>query len=337
MVGIARVSAILGALTKASWREVRSLGSIAGQNFFLFVLFVAMQPESAGFFLLLVLVVLLFPLSSDPMLKIPEERLASWPVTRREWGVVRAGTFLLSPISWLAAVLLVRVGWRAAALMAGAGGVFYLAKVIFGSLAMKWTYRMPTLLPGLFGQIVRIQLREMLHTLDPYVAGVLMAATVLYRIFGKPLDPAAPRVMALVVALALSTIGQVLFGIDGRGGVDRYRLWPLRGWQILLAKDLAYIAMLSVLVGPLDFVSGLFGGLAALAIGHYQSVSKIVPQARWRFTSGALATSGLLQTLALFFVGFQVRTEGAPLAAACLLTWMGSVVFYGRQWDRQAL
>ena len=67
MARIARVSGLLKALALVSWRDVRSLGSIAGQNFFLFVLFVALQPESAEFFLLLLLVVSLFPLATDPM------------------------------------------------------------------------------------------------------------------------------------------------------------------------------------------------------------------------------------------------------------------------------
>ena len=89
MVGIARVIALLRALALISWRDVRSLGSIAGQNIFIFILLVALQPESAFFFLLLLLVILLFPLSSDPMEKIPVERRVAWPVARWEWGVIR--------------------------------------------------------------------------------------------------------------------------------------------------------------------------------------------------------------------------------------------------------
>ena len=51
--------------------------------------------------------------------------------------------------------------------------------------------------------------------------------------------------MALVVALALSTHTQVLLGIDGHGA-ERYSLMPLRGWRILLAKDLAFLAILAL-------------------------------------------------------------------------------------------
>jgi hypothetical protein len=181
-----------------------------------------------------------------------------------------------------------------------------------------------------------LQWREMLHTLDPYVAFVLMAATELYRVFGRQLDPAAPRIMALVVALALSTEAQVLFGLDGHGA-ERYRLLPIRGWQILLAKDLAFLALLGLLVFPLDFFSGIFGGLAALAVGHHNSVFKVVPQTRWRFTSGALFPHGVLQTAALFAVGIDIRSEGMLFVSLCLLAWLSSIAFYGWQWDRARL
>jgi hypothetical protein len=188
-------------------------------------------------------------------------------------------------------------------------------------------------LPGATGALMRIQWREMLHTLDPYVALALMAATTLYRLSGKPLDPSAPKIISLIVALAVSTQTQVLFGIDGRGA-ERYRLFPLRGWQILLAKDLAFLAMLLLLVAPLDIVSGMFGGMAALAIGHHRSVLQPIKQTRWRFTSGALIPDGVIQTMALFAVGATVRDWGAPFMALCLVAWIGSLLFFGWRWDR---
>ncbi len=152
----------------------------------------------------------------------------------------------------------------------------------------------------------------MLHTLDPYLALTLMVSTTLYRMFAKgPIDPSAPRIMSLLVALALSTQAQVLFAIDGRGA-ERYRQMPIRGWQILLGKDLAYLALLAILVSPLDWLSGWFGGLAALAVGHHQSVFAKLPQVRWRFTSGALFPHGAVQTVALFAVGNAIKTNGLP-------------------------
>jgi hypothetical protein len=139
--------------------------------------------------------------------------------------------------------------------------------------------------------------------------------------------------MSLVVALAMSTQTQVLFGLDG-SGVARYRQFPIRGWRILLAKDLAFLALLGLLVLPLDFVSGMIAGVAALTIGHHRSVLKIVSQAQWRFTSGMLFPDGVIQIAVIFGAGSNVKEYGLWLPALCIFAWLASLLFYGWQWDR---
>ncbi len=329
---------LLKAVGLVSWREIRSFGSIGGQNLFLFVVFVAYQQlESAEFFVLLLVAVLLFPLLIDPLQKVPQERRMTWPILKWEWSAVRVGSLLLSPIAWVAAFMILRAGWLMGAQVFLCGLSLYLikyiAKLSSRKISMQWHLRIPAP-PGAIGALMRLQWREMLHTLDPYVAVSLTAATTLYRIFGRALDPSAPRIISLVVALAVSTETQVLLGIDGPGA-QRYRQFPLRGWRILLAKDLAFLVLLALLVMPVDFLSGMFGGLAALTIGHHRSVLNPTPQTRWRFTSGAIVMDGVLQTLALFAVGSTVRTEGLPFMALCLLVWLLSLFFYGWQWDRR--
>jgi hypothetical protein len=89
------------------------------------------------------------------------------------------------------------------------------------------------------------------------------------------------------------------------------------------------------LVAPLDFAGGLLAGIASLVIGHHASVLNVMPQAPWRFTSGALIPWGLMQTVALFAVGNAVRTLGLPLIAGCLIAWAWSVIFYGWKWDQR--
>jgi hypothetical protein len=335
MARLRSVVGLLKALGLVSWRDVRSLGSIGGQNFFLFVLFVALQPESAIFFALILGVILLFPLSSDPMQKVPGERRASWPLLGWEWAAVRVWSLVLSPIVWLAIFLLVRAGWRVSALAIAGGAsaqvLTYLARRF--SKTLDWLHFIPAP-PGATGAIMRLQWREMLRTLDPYVALVLVVSTELYRFSGKPLDPAALHIMSLVTSVAMSTQTQVLFGIDGQGAA-RYAQWPIRGWRILLAKDLAFLVLLGLFVMPLDFVSGLVSGIAALAIGHRRSVVKPVRQAAWRFTSGALLPDGAIQVAVLFAVGNSARTVGLPLIALCILAWLASLLFYGWQWDRR--
>jgi hypothetical protein len=303
-----------------------------------FLVPVALQPESAEFFFLILIVVLLFPLSTDPMQKIPADRRSTWPLAGWEWGSIRVTSLALSPISWIAAALiLTRVNWRVSLLFVCAAvalqPISYLVKRAFARLPRTNLLHWIPTLPGMTGAIMRLQWREMLCTLDPYVAFVLAVCSLLYSLSGKPIDSAMPRIMSLIVALALSTQTQVLFGLDGTG-VTRYRMFPLRGWQILLAKDLAFLVLLGVLVLPLDFLSGLFAGIAALTVGHYRSVLKIVPQTPWRFTSGMLFPDGVIQIAVIFGAGNNLKDHLQWLPALGLSGWLASLFFYGWQWDR---
>ncbi|MEO8098587.1 MAG: hypothetical protein ABI811_12865 [Acidobacteriota bacterium] len=298
--------------------------------------FVALQPSSAAFFGMILTAVLLFPLSTDPMQAIPEDRRSTWPIRDWEWAAVRIGSLLLSPVAWIGILLVLRVGWQAGAIAlaggAAAQGLAILAKRMPG-FSGAWLRFVPAP-PGAIGAIMRLQWRGMLRTLDPYVALVLSGATTAYMLWGGPLDAEAPHIMALVVALALSTHTQVLLGIDGRGA-ERYLQMPIRGWRILLAKDLAFLAMVALVVVPLDFAAGVIGAMAALALGHHQSVMKQVAQVPWRFTAGALFPVGVIQTIALFAVGNSVRSVGWPIVAGCVAAWMISLWAYGWVWDRR--
>jgi len=339
MAGTRQTLALLKALGLTAWRDVRSFGSITGQNFFIFVLLVAyQQAESAEFFFVILAAVMLLPLSADAVEKIPRERRLTWPLSKAGWALVRAGSFLLTPVAWLVFIALVRMGWRVG-VFAAAWAALLQAVV----LALKRVARRSTISflrwipapPGAIGAIIRLQWREMLRTLDPYVALVLLACTEAFRTFGKPLNPSARQILSLLITLIMSTQTQVLFGMDGTGA-ERYRQMPLRGWQILLAKDIAFLSLTAVFVLPLDFPSGFASAVAVLSIGHYRSVLKIAPQQPWRFTSGALLPDGLIQIIALFAIGLQIRSMPGQLASLCLLTWVASLLFYGWQWDRRA-
>jgi len=334
---LARIRGVLKAVALASWRDVRTVLSIAGQNLFLVVALIALQPESAAFFTIIFAAVMIFPLSADPMEKVPKDRWQLWPLSKQERIVIRVISVAFSPITWIVVLLLFRVDWRASIeiLLLAASAKFILYLITY------WSTRLPqvNLLrwipapPGITGALMRVQWRETLSVLDPYVALLLAGCTELYHLSGKPLDPAALRIMSLVTVVAISTLAQLLIGIDGTGA-ERYRYLPIRGWQILLAKDLAFLVLL-VLVAPLDLLSGLSAGVAALTIGHHRSIMPTIPQVRWRFTSGVLFPDGIVQVIALVTVGNSARTLGLAVMGPCLLCWLLSLLFYGWRWDRQ--
>jgi hypothetical protein len=322
--------AVLRAIGLASYRELRSLQSIAGQNFFYLVLLIALQPESAYFFALLIGTLLFFPLSSDPLEKVPPDRRKLWPLHRRDWIAIRIASLFLSPVILIAAYVFLRMGWRLAAQLVLIG----LAAQTFSYVFKRWAphfnlMRFVPAPPGMIGQLMRLHWREMLTTLDPYVGLLLTLITTVYRLTGGRLDPAAVPIISMVVVVAISTSAQVLIGLDGPGA-QRYRLMPLHGWQVLLAKDAAFLTVLLILIAPLEIPASFTAGLAALTIGHSHAGEQPAQQ-HWRFTSGVMWPTGAFQMFAIFAVGNGVLKYGVPFFALTAAAWLLSLWWFGRK------
>ena len=102
---MARLARIIVAIALCVWRSEKSLGSFASNNFFLFSVILLRQ---AGVFVYVVIaVILFFPLCTDPLRKIPPERLALWPLNRRNRWVLRAISPWANLMTWLLAALVV--------------------------------------------------------------------------------------------------------------------------------------------------------------------------------------------------------------------------------------
>ena len=157
-------------------------------------------------------------------------------------------------------------------------------------------------LPGLpvaLGTAVAKELAYLARTLDAlmgYVAGVVAAVWMLVR------PEHAPYVMALVMPAVVfneMVIPLNTFGLDG-GAVDRYRLLPLTDRQVVLSKNLAYLALVlmevavAVLVGcfaidPLYALACLVGCFTVcfltMAWGNFVSVKSPAPREFFNFDS----------------------------------------------------
>src|SRR5580704_12980490 len=96
---MARTAAILRALAQALRRDQKSIAAVVGNNFFIVTVLVL---QEAGVFLYLILgLILLFTLSTDPLRKVPTSRLDLWPLERRERWMLRAGSPWVNPMTWL--------------------------------------------------------------------------------------------------------------------------------------------------------------------------------------------------------------------------------------------
>jgi hypothetical protein len=333
---MARVIAILKALALAYRRDQKSIESVAGNNFFIVS---ALLLQSAGGFIYLIIgVVLLFPLSTDPLRKIPASRMALWPIERREHWILRTVSPWINPLSWIITGLAV---WAARGkvtlglwgLVAGLFALgFLLSDLSFFSTQSLW--RLIPNFPGPLNQLVRKNLREMLSTLDLYCALLLTVSVVVYRLLRLPLPPEAFLAITVLVVLALSSYAQCLFGLDGAGGLGRYRLLPLRGWQMLAAKDAAFLLVAIPLTLPLAPLAGIAAALIALTLGHEPSIAQPRKQSRWRFSSGASIVFGIFQAVLMAMAAAGVFFSSPFVVLICAGAWSISIWHYGRVMER---
>jgi len=334
---MARLPAIVRALARAERRDQKSFQSVIGNNFF--IVTALLLQRAGGFIYLLIGLVLLFPLSTDPLRKIPASRLSLWPIEARERRLLRAISPWVNPMTWMLAALArwsarggISLGlWTLAAGLIAAA--FLLSDLPLASLGGLWR-RIPPF-PGRLNQLVRKNLREMLSTLDFYCALLLSLATLLYRLFGAPLPPEAFLAITVLVILALSSYAQCLFGLDGAGGLSRYHLLPLSGWQILVAKDAAFLALAIPLSLPLAPFAGIGAALIALAVGHQPSVNRVRAQTRWRFSTGSSVMLGLLQTALMTMAAAAIFFNDAWVLLPCCAIWLLSLWGGGRAIDRR--
>jgi len=333
---MARAGAILRALALAYRRDQKSLQTVVGNNFFIVS---ALLLQSAGGFIYLIIgLVLLFPLSTDPLRKIPASRLALWPVERRERWLLRIVSPWINPLSWAIAGLAVWAArgkvtlgfWGLAAGLFAAG--FLLSDLSFVSTQTVW--RLIPQFPGPLNQLIRKNLREMLSTLDLYCALLLSLSAVVCRVLRVALPPEGLLAITVLVVLALSSYAQCLFGLDGAGGLGRYRLLPLRGWQILAAKDAAFLLVVIPLTLPLAPLAGIGAALVALTVGHEPSVAHPRKQTRWRFSSGASLVFGIFQAVLMAVGAAGVFFSSALVLIPCAALWALSVLYYGRVMER---
>lgn len=333
---MARTIAILRALGTAYRRDWTALQSLTGNNFFLLTLFLLQQ---AGVFVYLIMgLVLLFPLSTDPLRKIPASRLALWPLTRREHWTLRLAGPWINPLTWiLAAGAIWTVGRTVSVgLWSIIMGLFVVAFALshLPSPGRTPMWRRVPGIPGPLHHLVRKNLREILSTLDFYCAAILSLSVLVWRLFGLALPHEAFMAMTVLTVGAVSSYAQCLFGLDGEGGLSRYRLLPVRGWQLLLAKDAAFLLALFPLALPLAPVAAMGGALVVLAIGHAPSVEHPREQTRWRFSMGGALGNGVVQMIAMAMTVSSIFSMSLLFLLPAAAAWAGSLWWYGRKLEQ---
>jgi len=274
--------ALLRAIAITAYREIRTLNSIQGNNFFWVALLLSMQPESMGFIWTLIGSLMIVPALAAPLARIPEIRLALWPLSQ---GQARFLRIFARP----------------------------------ESQASPWLWR---LLPTL-------ELRQILRTLDFWLAALIAAAGTAYRYLYSNPEPEAYPVLSMMVVLCLSTMAQNLFVLDGLAGRLRWRISPARGYKILARKGLVLVGITVLLTGGLSPVGAVAGMLAALAVGHHFSVFSQIDSPPWRFTMGEFFPYGFLQVIGLFSCGISAARGDLVYLAIAGAAYGISLLLYG--------
>ena len=336
---MARVRAILAALWAATRRKGKAFGSFSGNNMYYagFTLLFMSDPIAFVFFLVVIGLVLFFPLSSDPMRTIPEDRLSIWPLARGDRRLLRILSPWLNPLTWVLAVLLV---WKkiSIGLWALVIGLFSIGFVMPSLSFVNGTgvlRRLPNV-PGPLNQLIRKNLREMLSTLDFY-AGMVMAVPALFFRLRGSLPKEALLPLTLLVLLIISTHAQCLLGLDGASGWTRYRLLPIAGWQILVAKDVAFLLVASLFTLALSPIAGLSGALMALAVGHRASVAQLQEQARWRFQTSSSFGGSLVQMILMILAATGTAYASPLVLFVSAASYAWSTWWFGRVLEEKEL
>jgi hypothetical protein len=329
---LAGTRAVLAALAKVTRRDRKSIFSFSANNisYTAVALLFMSDPGALIFFAIIIALILFFPLTADPLRKIPPDRLLLWPLTAREHWTLRAASVWLNPVIWLLLVLLVwkRVAFDLWALVAALFALGFVAPWRYfrgRRLAFRWLPSFPTRL----NQLLRKNLREILTTLDFYAALVLAVTAAGFRIVGRlPADAFLP--LTMLVMLLISTSALSLFGLDGEGGFTRYRLLPLPGWQILAAKDVIFLLVSVFLTASLKPLAGFAAALLALTVGHGSSIGRHGDERRWRFQTSHSFGVSVTQIALMILAGAATADWNALAAVPCGAIYLFSTRRAGR-------
>lgn len=327
---MARITAILAAIVTAVRRDLKTVGSFSGNNLFVAGIAFLFLGDSGPFVAVgsIIGLVLFIPLSADPLRVLPRDRLNLWPLATGERRLLRILSPWLNPVTWIVAALAV---WKHVSkdLWALAAGLFAIGFLLPSlPVARRGMWRRVPNFPGPLNHLVRKNLRETLSTLDFWCSVVVSGFALGFRAAGLlPREAVLP--LTIVVMLAFSTYSQTLFGLDGEGGMTRYRLLPVPGWQILAAKDVPFLLSAVLMTLPLAPAAGFAAALSALAVGHHASVIHHSGQVRWRFSSGVSFGTSIFQIAVMTATAAAVNTIPL-LLIVCAGGYAWSTWWYGR-------
>jgi len=335
---MARFAGLIAALGRSALRNLGRFGALAHNNLFVVIALLMAneptdRPSSTAPFYLVIGILCAMPSAGDMARRIPTTRLELWPLRWWERAALRAFNLLLNPMLFVAVAFAALSRDRAiggALLIAGLAAPFAL------SGGRIWRnppslMRLAPSFPGRLGGLVQNRLRELLQSLDVWLAALLSLGGYLYRTLDAHADPMAQVVIGGLVVILLSTLAQANSSFEAESAVARGLLLPLTGRDVLLARDLAWLVLMLVVGAPCRWVDCLSAGFVALAAGHRTMLAPPMEQTRWQFASGQLAPTGLLQIAGIVLAVSTAQQFGFGVLPVCVGAWWASLEWFGRK------
>ena len=123
--------------------------------------------------------------------------------------------------------------------------------------------RRGTWLPGRLGPIIQREHRSVVTIPDWWMAFLPVLVGIVYSFTALGSTTLRLSTIAIACALNLNLTSNCL-GLDRPGGLTRYVIFPIRGWDLLLAKNVGVAIAVAVQVAPLLAIGVWMGGAVEL-------------------------------------------------------------------------
>lgn len=264
---------------------------------------------------------------------------------------------------WLAALAAVAAAAFTVSLLSLRFSLTHPPRMASGRRRLRGLGGLPGLSPAI-GAMTRKELSYLARTMDAMLGMALGLGGMIYLLAKDEPSPLVLLFGIPIILLVVTAMPMNCFGLDGRA-VDRYRLLPLSGRDVLLSKNLAYFIVSAVQLLPLIVAGGLrFGwgpGLAAPCFagsililfvlwGNVVSVRVPAPREFFNFDSKEQAGGVISQLYAMLIWGLPglVVLLTAPLGdlalflgqllllALCLAVYRNRLGAAGRLFEARA-
>jgi len=213
---------------------------------------------------------------------------------------------------------------------------------------------------GHVGALAAKDFRYYRRMFDPYLGLLASGISCFYFVIADVASPEVFWIFVILVFFPNASLAFNSFGLDSTPGLNRYRLFPLSGREIVLSKNQAYLAMMLVQLTPiflfalwrLELASIVFGIIEAVLLafayltwGNLFSIGHRFKMEFYRFSSGGSpvdALAGVIFGTIPGAIAIQLIVSGYWWVTLLLIVlycgmYVASLMWSGRKFERHGV